>query len=269
MYLNAQSLWAPVGNNWYDSLQAKFTKRFSHGYTVMAAYTFSKSLANYEGAFNDVWNRDIQKALASFDQPHMLAISGTYRVPTFKWVGSSRPLQALFADWQLGTVLRYTSGLPIQVPTAQSALSALLGASVSTPANRVPGQPLFLNDPNSNDPRKNFVLNPAAWVDPAAGDWGASAKYYSDYRNRRWPDEQFNVSKSFTFREGVSLSIRFELFNAFNRLRLGGPTNGNAKQTQVVAKGVPQSGFGYVNPASANNAAFGPRTGQIVARLTF
>lgn len=269
MYLNAQSLWAPVGKNWYDSLQAKFTKRFSRGYTVMVAYTFSKSLADYEGSYNNVWNRGIQKALTSFDQPHVVAISGMYRVPTFAWAASNGLLRAVFTDWQLGAVLRYTSGLPIQVPVAQSALSGLLGASVVTPANRVSGQPLFLNDPNSSDPKKNFVLNPAAWADPASGDWGTAAKYYSDYRDRRRPDEQLSVSKSIKFHEGVSLSLRFELFNAFNRLRLAAPTSTNAKATPLMSNGVPQSGFGYVNPTSANNAAFGPRTGQIVARLIF
>ena len=37
--------------------------------------------------------------------------------------------------------------------------------------DRVPGQPLFLQDPNCHcfDPSKTFVLNPAAWVNPPAG----------------------------------------------------------------------------------------------------
>lgn len=268
MYLNANTLWAPVGKNWYDSFQGKFTKRFSQGYTIMVAYTFSKSLADYEGSFNNVWNRGIQKALTSFDQPQMLAISGMYRVPTFSWAQSNRLLDAVVGGWQLGAVLRYTSGTPIQVPVAQSSIGNYLGASVTTPANRVAGQSLFLNDPNSADPRKVFVLNPAAWVDPAPGEWGTSAKYYSDYRNRRRPDEQLSVSKAFKFREGMSLSLRFELFNAFNRLRLGAPTSNNAKATQVLTNGVPQSGFGYVNATSANGAT-NPRSGQIVARFTF
>ncbi|MBZ5586810.1 MAG: TonB-dependent receptor, partial [Acidobacteriia bacterium] len=253
MYLNAQGLWSPVGKNWYDSLQAKFTKRVSHGFTFLAAYTFSKSLADYEGSYTNVWNRGLQKALTSFDQPHMLAMSGTYRVPRLA-PQSSRLLAAVIEDWQIGAVLRYSSGTPIQVPNAQSALSGLLGASVSTPANRVPGQALFLADPNSADPRTTFVLNPAAWTDPAPGDWGTAAKYYGDYRNRRRPDEQFSLSKSFRIREGVSFGVRFELFNAFNRLRLNSPTSGNAKATQVLSNGVPQSGFGYVDATSANGA---------------
>jgi hypothetical protein len=36
-------------------------------------------------------------------------------------------------------------------------------------SSRVPGQPLFLKDLNCHciDPNKEFVLNPAAWSDPA------------------------------------------------------------------------------------------------------
>jgi hypothetical protein len=58
------------------------------------------------------------------------------------------------------------------------------------------------------------------------------------------------------------------LFNAFNRLRLGGPSNGNALQAQRFVNGIATSGFGYVNPTGANGAG-NPRTGQIVARITF
>ena len=40
--------------------------------------------------------------------------------------------------------------------------------------NRVEGQPLFVKDPNCQciDPRTDFVLNPAAWSDPAPGQFG-------------------------------------------------------------------------------------------------
>jgi hypothetical protein len=37
------------------------------------------------------------------------------------------------------------------------------------------------------------VLNPKAWSDPADGQWGYGAAYYSDYRNRRQPDEQMSI----------------------------------------------------------------------------
>ena len=35
-----------MGDTWYDSLQVKFTKRYSHGLTAQVAYTFQKELTN-------------------------------------------------------------------------------------------------------------------------------------------------------------------------------------------------------------------------------
>ena len=35
----------PLGKNWYDALQTRFTKRFSHGFTANANYTWSKTMA--------------------------------------------------------------------------------------------------------------------------------------------------------------------------------------------------------------------------------
>src|SRR5205807_10522039 len=39
-----QPAWAPLGNSWYDSLQAKLAKRYSHGFDMTAAFTWQKTL---------------------------------------------------------------------------------------------------------------------------------------------------------------------------------------------------------------------------------
>ena len=72
----------------------------------------------------------------------------------------------VLSGWTVGGILRYASGKPIRTPQAQNNLSTLLFRG--TNSNRVPGQPLFLKDPNCNciDPNKDFILNPAAWSDP-------------------------------------------------------------------------------------------------------
>jgi hypothetical protein len=57
----------PDGNTWYDSLQVKLTKRFSHGLSALATYTWQKELTNGTNAntayvtpspplINDVFN---------------------------------------------------------------------------------------------------------------------------------------------------------------------------------------------------------------------
>ena len=75
------------------------------------------------------------------------------------------------------------------------------------------------------------------------------------------------ASRNFKIREGMSLNLRGEFFNVFNRTEVNNPTQVNAAATNVVtASGQTTSGFGYINTGSlfAN-----PRSGQIVARFTF
>ncbi len=266
--------WAPLGKTWYDSLQVKATKRYSHGLDLTAAFTWQKELTlgaesqNGGGAsINDVYNRPNQKSISASSQPFVLVTGFNYRLPSW---GSRKFLRNAVKDWTIGGILRYGSGYPIAVPTAQNGLAAqILRANGGTRANRVAGEPLFTKDLNCGciDPNKDFVLNPKAWADPAPGAWGTSAAYYNDYRSARRPDEQLTIGRIFQLRERMSFQIRAEFFNVFNRTYLNNPTSNNALQAQARnAAGVPTSGFGRIDSGSVANA---PRNGQIVARFTF
>lgn len=265
------SLWAPLGNNWYDSLQVKVTKRYSNGLDFTAAYTWSKTLTTVEdmtGAtvpLNDVYNRRNQKTFSNSDQPQVFVIGINYVTP--RWNRNAWTKLAL-SDWTIGGIFRYSSGFPIRIPAANNNLNALLFRS--TYAERVPGEPLFLtdlNDRDSIDPFKDLVLNPKAWRDPAPGQWGTSAVYYDDYRTARRPDEQFSFGKLFRVRERMTLSLRAEFFNVFNRTYMNNPDSGNAQVTpRYDAAGNVISGFGRINPGSVFSP---PRSGQLVVRFQF
>jgi hypothetical protein len=194
----------------------------------------------------------------------VLVISANYRIPSPSL--PSRWMRALARDWTISAVLTYSSGALIQVPAAQNNLSSLLFQS--TLSNRVPGQPLFLVNPNGPlSPTTQFILNPKAWSDPAPGQWGFSAPYYSDYRWRRTPTEYASFGRMFRFWEGITLEARVEFFNVFNRLIFPAPTSTNALATQVVtAQGLTSSGFGYL--ATAGGFAT-QRNGQLVVRFQF
>ena len=75
--------------------------------------------------------------------------------------------------------------------------------------NRVPGQPLFLVDPNSHfDPTKQLALNPKAWVEPPYGTFGASAPYFNDFRWQRQPGESFAFGRMFPIEKEGKYSSR-------------------------------------------------------------
>jgi hypothetical protein len=261
--------WAPRGNSWYDALQMKLTKRLRHGLQVTAAFTFQQELTTAESAaVNDVYNLPNQKAISAQSQPVVFVTGYTYSLPALT---SNKVVRTAIRDWTLGGMLRYASGLPIPVPYSNNNLNTLLLRQVSTATfdNRVPGQPLFLKDLNCHcfDPNTNFVLNPAAWADPGAGQWGTAAPYYNDYRYQRRPDEEMSLGRTFRIREGMSLQIRGEFFNILNRTEMNNPTVNNAAATQATnSRGQTTSGFGYINIGSVG---FGPRSGQLVAQFHF
>jgi hypothetical protein len=133
---------------------------------------------------------------------------------------------------------------------------------------------LFKQDLNCHcfDPNKEFVLNPAAWSDPAPGQFGTGAAYYTDYRYQRQPVENFAFGRTFRVGEkGMSFNIRAEFSNIFNRSRLPNGTTfstTNALATQTSTNGKPTAGFGFMNTASAPSTP-ASRQGSIVGRFTF
>ena len=268
-------LWAPLGRTWYDSLQMKVTKRFSHGLDFTSTFTWQKELnmaAEQYGmpggvsgaAVNDVFNRPGNKYISMLSRPIVSVTALNYTLPK---LSMNRALSWAIRDWTFSMSLEYASGTPIQAPIANNALSSVLFRN--TFANRVPGQPLFTKNPNCHciDPNTDFILNPNAWADPPAGQFGTGAAYYNDYRQERRPSEGMSLGRVFRIKEGVMLSFRADFQNIFNRTEMSNPTATNAKATQTVSStGQTISGFGYINSRSVASAA---RQGIIVARFQF
>jgi hypothetical protein len=189
----------------------------------------------------------------------------TYETPAW---GPNRLVRHVTGGWALGGVLKYQSGLPILIPAVSS--TAISGALFQTTyANRIPGQPLFLQSLNCHcfDPNTTLVLNPAAWSQPVPGQFGTSSLYYNDYRTARRPNESLSLSKHFTIREGMRLEIRGMFFNPFNRTELSNPAGTNALATTTKnSAGLLTGGFGWINNGSTFSS---PRSGMLEAKFQF
>jgi len=279
-FTTINAYWNPMGNTWYDSLQVKVTKRLSHGLSFLGTYTLQKNLATgaerepnpgtTSGQANDVFNRKLNKYISQYSQPQTLLLSVTYITPS---VGDNKWVSWALKDWTYGVFMAYRSGLPILAPGAQSTPSLGQLNFQSTFANRVPGVPLYLKDLNCHcfDPRNEFVLNPAAWVDPAPGTFSSGTAYYSDYMQQRRPQENMNFGRTFRFSENISLNIRAEFTNVFNRANINNPVSTNATTSQLTrnANGTTTAtGFGNLQPAG-NTASLAPRSGLLIARIQF
>ena len=296
----------PLGNTWYDSLQVKLTKRYSHGLTVQGAYTFQKEQVlgtNSASAYftagqvvvNDVNNRMQNKQLSSLDEPQVLVVNFAYTTPKTKFGGDSvgaKALQWFARDWTIGGVLRYQSGILLETPGANNNYLYQLGVgSQDNPAvfgapegleNYVPGQSFFAPgfNPNSHfDPTKTIVLNPNAWVEPGPAQFGVSAPYYINNRWQRQPAESLSIARNFHVKERYQLQIRAEFYNVFNRVFYSPPMTGGNTGTATTptynnpfpvagsTSGALDGGFGFVN--TFNGMGTQPRSGQLVGRFTF
>src|SRR5579875_1220647 len=266
--------WSPLGDTWYNSLQAKATKRFSHGLSATFSFTYSSNLDNMEGATvpTDVSNRPTAQMLDNLDRPFVTSWAFNYTAPTV-WKGSSsaglKAASWIARDWTISGFFQYASGSLIAPPLANANPTLSNIDFQSTVMDRVPGQPLFTKNLNCHcfDPSRVFVLNPKAWVNPPAGQFG-TATYYNDYRYQRRPVENLAFGRNFRIRESVSLNMRVEFQNIFNRTEVNDPNSTNPLQTQTVnSAGQTTAGFGYINTLGTTFAA--PRQGMIVARFLF
>jgi hypothetical protein len=292
----------PDGNTWYDSLQIKATQRLQRGLSMQVAYTWEKELTNGTNSnfsyvvpspplINDVFNKAIDKQISSYSIPQLLIIAFSYQTP--KWTASSTGMKVLSwvgRDWTLAGIFRYQSGQILQSPfSANNLLANLARGPANNPAlwgggytflNRVPGQPLFLVDPNSKfDPTHQLALNPAAWVEPPYGTFGASAPYFNDFRWQRQPAESASFGRLFPIgKEGrYKLQIRAEFQNIFNRMFYSTPLDGSPFGGTYTSVNTPtlhgnpggtlSQGYGFVN--FLNGAGAQPRGGQLVARFQF
>ena len=287
---------APVGKTWFDSLQINLTQRFWHGLAMNANYTYSKTLDHLTSP--DVFNWSLGKGFSNNDQPHQFRFSAQYQLPEFRKSNVQmlrNPIvAAAISGWGFGMLLQYQSADRLNRPNSAGALpiSNWLGrgpgstqngaAQLKLDADGKPMNPWSVNwtdlDGNKRtdpldinchcfDPTKTQVLNPAAWTNIPDGQWANDFSAIRSFRGLRYPNEAINISRNFIIKEGISLNIRVEFQNAFNRIRLPQPTvAANFSATPTTANGLYTGGFGTIVPISGTSGA---RTGLFIGRLTF
>ncbi len=299
----------PDGDTWYDSLQVKVTKRYSHGLSAQGAYTWSKNLTNAANSntsyftpggiqMSDPFNTANIKQLSALDQPQVMVISFSYTTPKINnFLGDNpggKAVRWLARDWTVSGVLKYASGALIATPQSTNNLWTNLGYDSTGPLNftgpetlenYVSGQSCLALNPNSHfNPTSTVALNAAAWYNQPTEMFGDSAGYYSDCRWQRQPAESLSLGRIFRVKEKYQLLIQAQFFNVFNRVVLPMPATGATASTTAVTSentlagypacgtpGVPCAISGGFGAVAVNGSTGigNPRSGQLVARFTF
>ncbi len=211
-----------TAQSWYDAGYVNVRRRYSHGLSLLANYTFAKNLTNApdfrspmdESAIpqnnNDL---DAEKG-PGCDVRHRLAFSSVYDIPAYQraeWV------RIVTQNWHISTIYQIQSGMPFTISVfGDTANSGTVLGENPIRANYT-GQPIF--GPGTRNANEWF--NPAAFAAPPAytfGDVGRNSVYGPDLQTL-----DLALARSFRVSEKTSFEFRAEAYNALNKVNLGTP----------------------------------------------
>lgn len=239
-----RSIYAHDFTGWsnYDALQLRLMKRTSHGVSYQFNYSWSKLLDTGTSSGHDQGLDSWQRArdpranygLSLQDAPHNLNGSITYELPFGE--GRMYPvhgvLNQIVGGWRISTVLQAHSGAPF---TPVVSVAGLSDPSLAGSTNCFCGFALYpdrTGSGKSSNPSiaqwfdqtafAPVVLNPNSTQFPKFG-FGDSGR--TILRGPRQVNFDMSLGKAFRIREGISLEIRADSYNAFNHPQFGNPNN--------------------------------------------
>jgi hypothetical protein len=238
-----------VGYSQYHSFQMTVNKRFSRGFTLLAAYTRSKDIgltsSQGEGSLGtrDPNNWNLDKGIMPTDRPNILAISSVWQAPS---PGSNKAVKGALGGWELTGILTATSGAPLTVRTGVD--RSLNGQGMDT-ADQVGA--VQINGSRSRAAEALQWFNTTAFALPALGTVGTSG--IDIVRGPAMSNLDLALFKNFSIKERWRFQYRLEFFNALNHTVLGNP---NTTLTNAT--------FGKI--LSTQTA---PRIGEMGLKLSF
>ncbi|MGH9666304.1 MAG: TonB-dependent receptor domain-containing protein, partial [Bryobacteraceae bacterium] len=239
-----------AGDSTYNAFTVKLEKRFSQGFSILGAYTFSKMLDLGDNSTQsrpgvDIgtqvqdWNNlSADKSLSLINVPQRLVLTALWSIPIGNT--SNRLARAVLGGWQVNAISTLQSGQPI-------ALSASVTGGGNRP-NVVPGVSAALSDPTLA-----AWFNTAAFSSPAPYTWGNVSRTLPNVLGPGLTNVDFSVMRSFPILERYRLQFRAEAFNLLNTAQFNPP--GNA---------INSSTFGVVTSTTSP-----PRQIQFALRVDF
>ena len=263
-----------AGNSTYHSFQLKAEKRFSHGIYLLNSYTISKMLTDSEGVQMDAatwsaahgvvspYERQRNKGLALNDVPQALTTTFIYELPLGtgkRWANKGGVTNALVGGWQVSSVFRLTSGVPMFFRSFSCNVPGEFRAGC-IPAI-LPGANPWAQDKSNYDPDKPLLNRDA--FEPADGFnfyWGQGPRM-SNLRGFGYRNHDLTVLKNTRLGERFNLQFRAELFNVWNWHTFTSPggESGLEEGFQVIDIDVSSPAFGMWNGrvSTPRNIQFG------------
>jgi len=209
--------------SWYDAGYLNVRRRYSHGLSLLANYTFSKSLTDapdFRSAMDEavIPQNNLDLALEKgpgCDVRHRFALSAVYAIPSYN---RTEWMRLITQNWTFSTIYQAQSGMPFTISVfGDTANSGTVLGENPIRAN-VTGQPVF--GPGTHTADEWF--NPAAFATPPAftyGDAGRNSVYGPPMQTM-----DIALERAFRLTERLNFQVRGETFNALNKVNLGTPS---------------------------------------------
>ncbi|MBL8238076.1 MAG: TonB-dependent receptor [Bryobacterales bacterium] len=263
------------GHSSFHSGTVKVEKRMRGGYSFTTFYTFAKSIdeASDDGAAGGVtfYNRRLEKGRSSYDVTHRWVTYALVELPFGKgrkWMNTSNWLaNGALGGWELNVVQTAESGLPMTFGFTGSPFNYLPGTQR---ADMAPGRSYdsIGLDWDRKGPCRHQIACQPAWADinafayPAAFTAGNSGRNIYTGPGNLW--HQVSISKTFTFKERLKGSLRYDVNNPLKYYFFSNPNS------TVDLRAANRVNFGKITGNQGSFSGLGGRLyQQIVFKLEF
>jgi hypothetical protein len=231
------------GNSTYNALMIKVTKRFSHGLSMLADYTWSKMLTDADmalpgvaigagvgfGAAQNNLNRRLEKSYSALDIPHQFKLTMSYELP----FGRGKPyIQTGLGRWVLGgwTVSTYSyvqDGFPLGVVDNGYSNNLFSGPPRPNETTNNWLSAAAANGCSSFGWDKGLYLDPSAFVrrtNPAVDPFGDAPRLNGAARSCGIARINTTVTRAFSIKERARAEVRWEAYDLLNAKTWSVPT---------------------------------------------
>ena len=207
----------------YSALQTKLTRRFSHGFTYNAAFTWSRDRAlsscgdPFPSCIQDPTNIKADFGASLLSVPLIFTFNGTYELPFGKGRAhmNSGLGATILGNWQVNTILSARSGLTVNPSTNAGDVAHIGGGSQ---------RPNLTGSSESGAGHKiGNWWNSSAFSIPVSGTFGTAG--INSLRGPGFWDVDLSLFRDIPFTERLKLQFRVETFNLFNHPNLNNPNS--------------------------------------------
>jgi TonB dependent receptor len=236
------------GNSNYNSMQAVLKLHTWHNLTAQFNYTWAHALddvTEYRGVVPfDSYNLKLDYGNSDFDTRQLFSGFWTYNIP-----GSSHGPAILTHGWQIGGAVNLHTGQPFNFPGTDRSGTQRPGLNLIGPSPFVGIIPGFSAARGGQQ-----WVNPALFCVPGAPGCPGTTDIAGNVRRNQFygpgfADVDVSVFKNIPIKERVTIQLRAEMFNIFNRINLASGagsvgSNGYVSDTIGDFNGAPGIGPG-------------------------